>query len=615
MNLIKKIEIKHFRSINELVIEDVSDINVFSGLNDVGKSNVLKALNLFFKNQVDWQSNLNFERDINSWHAHMAPHGHNKKFISVRLEFNRPNGRYKSLRTQSFWIRREWDKDIPLQPLPPTWGKDWQSTPELTWNRGLTWFLKQCKFYYVPAVRDRNYLRHLLAEFSKSITEAPDPELKTESKRLSNMIASRSSNLRSRLKEVTGKDVSFELPQTMLALLEASGLNTEGDIPLQLRGDGIQSLAVVGILADLTSKLSKNFYFWGFEEPENSLEYIKAAQLADEIRDRYSANVQVFLTTHSPAFVAMKDKASIYRIDPENMVCTKDHEEEFRSVTSSIQQVSGNTLFDDVSQLSEDLGFLEVMRCIDDEFREHESMRKEFEELKRKRDSENNPILVVEGPNDCSTLCHAWGRLYAKDMPFDILDAGGTQKMTSLLCNSRTINRHIFALYDHDEGGATSIQKLNECGFIQSNHHEFFDFSYKHWIVARTLPAPPGRECNAKNLNLPLEFYFSNSVLLDVHEKSGKKLFSRTNYVKDCKPYHVDEDTLNDLILQGKVTRVHRKLDTSKGVKRSGKSYLVANLPCLPDEEFETFHSLFETIIDHLGHPEFTLTRKSKPMD
>ena len=63
MNLINKIEIKHFRSINELVIEDISDINVFSGLNDVGKSNVIKALNLFFNDEVDRESKFDFQRD------------------------------------------------------------------------------------------------------------------------------------------------------------------------------------------------------------------------------------------------------------------------------------------------------------------------------------------------------------------------------------------------------------------------------------------------------------------------------------------------------------------------------------------------------------------------
>ena len=53
MNLIKKIEIQYFRSIYWESITEVSGLNVLTGKNDAGKSNVLKALNLFFNNQTD----------------------------------------------------------------------------------------------------------------------------------------------------------------------------------------------------------------------------------------------------------------------------------------------------------------------------------------------------------------------------------------------------------------------------------------------------------------------------------------------------------------------------------------------------------------------------------
>lgn len=43
---ITEISIKNFRSIVNMNI-DVEQLNMFVGLNDVGKSNVLKALNLF----------------------------------------------------------------------------------------------------------------------------------------------------------------------------------------------------------------------------------------------------------------------------------------------------------------------------------------------------------------------------------------------------------------------------------------------------------------------------------------------------------------------------------------------------------------------------------------
>ena len=57
MRYIEKIEISKFRSFGETIKIDTFDFNVFSGGNDSGKSNILKALNLFFNNQTDHHIN------------------------------------------------------------------------------------------------------------------------------------------------------------------------------------------------------------------------------------------------------------------------------------------------------------------------------------------------------------------------------------------------------------------------------------------------------------------------------------------------------------------------------------------------------------------------------
>lgn len=60
---IRSITIKNFRSIRRGSIK-VGDFNVFVGMNDAGKSNVLKALNLFFNDQVDCNSPFDYHRDF-----------------------------------------------------------------------------------------------------------------------------------------------------------------------------------------------------------------------------------------------------------------------------------------------------------------------------------------------------------------------------------------------------------------------------------------------------------------------------------------------------------------------------------------------------------------------
>lgn len=59
---IKELRIKNFRSI---VKGDISlnNLSVFVGNNDVGKSNILKALNLFFNGETDYAKPLDFSQD------------------------------------------------------------------------------------------------------------------------------------------------------------------------------------------------------------------------------------------------------------------------------------------------------------------------------------------------------------------------------------------------------------------------------------------------------------------------------------------------------------------------------------------------------------------------
>jgi AAA15 family ATPase/GTPase len=67
MNIIEKIIISKFRSFGKKEEIICGDLNIFSGGNDVGKSNVLKALNLFFNEKTNLYDRYNFEHDYNKW--------------------------------------------------------------------------------------------------------------------------------------------------------------------------------------------------------------------------------------------------------------------------------------------------------------------------------------------------------------------------------------------------------------------------------------------------------------------------------------------------------------------------------------------------------------------
>ena len=92
MKIIDKIEIKHFRSflgtpqIYEAQILDLIDLNIFSGANDSGKSNILRALNLFFNNEISYGTPFEFDRDF-----FLGKKGAEQKVIEIGITFDLTN--------------------------------------------------------------------------------------------------------------------------------------------------------------------------------------------------------------------------------------------------------------------------------------------------------------------------------------------------------------------------------------------------------------------------------------------------------------------------------------------------------------------------------------------
>lgn len=92
--------------------------------------------------------------------------------------------------------------------------------------------------------------------------------------------------------------------------------NKNFNIDLIHRGDGIQVshipylLNILIMLKESNSKKGSPAYnfIWGFEEPENGLEIIRSSELANKFCE-FANNIQILLTTHSPAFYITKEES------------------------------------------------------------------------------------------------------------------------------------------------------------------------------------------------------------------------------------------------------------------------------------------------------------------
>src|SRR5262249_7157620 len=80
MRLLRRVRIKDFRSLPEVVLEDIGDIAPLVGPNGSGKSNVFRALNLFFNDAIEEGEALELSRDVRE-------PGRGKKFqITVEVD-------------------------------------------------------------------------------------------------------------------------------------------------------------------------------------------------------------------------------------------------------------------------------------------------------------------------------------------------------------------------------------------------------------------------------------------------------------------------------------------------------------------------------------------------
>lgn len=313
---IKQIRIKNFRSITHVDIQ-LNDISIFVGLNDVGKSNVLKALNLFFNDETDYGKPLNFSEDYSRYaqaKAKKAPE------ISVELIFHAPRN-YMGSKDIS-WIKK-WRRTGPQ--LSDIRFEDGSKFPK---RSKLVAWVQNIRFTYVPAIRDSKYFEILLAQLHDSLAETIEEELRTAGDDFIKKIRYNTQSMISGLDQRLKIKSEIRFPRNLQSLFRTLDFATgEGatEISLNNRGDGVKTRHIPVILKFIADQLNiirlrgspSVSMIWGYEEPENNLEMLAGFELAKEFLD-YSASIQLFLTTHSPAFYGLKsiseDKTDLFRV-------------------------------------------------------------------------------------------------------------------------------------------------------------------------------------------------------------------------------------------------------------------------------------------------------------
>lgn len=388
MKFINQIEIKYFRSIYNLRIQKISEsMTIFTGCNDVGKSNILRALNLFFNDETDVKTPLLFERDFSKIRRQEIKESRKaRQLISISVEIITPRN-YKIL-PSTFWVTRTFDRNNKVVEFSFDKAVSGDSKKLAVAKR----LFNSLEFIYIPAVKDKGTFSQVLMMLKSNLPDWENKGFDTFNTKLQNY----GKELKRDLEDKINLSPSLSLPTTSQELFSSLDFSIKDDkvvTSLSQRGDGIRCRFIPAIMNYIAGSNKGTRYIWGIEEPENSLEFIKAIELNDTLEDEYSKNAQIFVTSHSPAFVGfLRGQKVIYLLRRNRLGKVE------------IEGITANLFANEEKiKLSQELGYIILQQDLGKCLQEHIlSVKRQEEELKQLAEElrKNDCVVFVEGSTD-----------------------------------------------------------------------------------------------------------------------------------------------------------------------------------------------------------------------
>jgi AAA15 family ATPase/GTPase len=452
VNLIERVEINYFRSVYSVSLKKLSDLNVFIGANDAGKSNILRALNLFFNNESGYDEELQFLQDVTHLRQEEARDAKGRLTIWIKVHFNNVE-KWKTL-PRRFFIKKSWNR----------YSDEPEVSSDVNNKQSLTKFQNKIQFHYVPAVKERDIFSDYLQLLYETVSSREDIEFSGPAEALSTAVNKSIVDLTDNIKTALAVTSNIQIPNDLESIFERLEFFTQQDafrVPLSRRGDGLQVRHIPHILQYISTR-NRGLNVWAYEEPENSLEMSNAFALAMEFEKEFSVANQIFITSHSPAF---------YSLDSENTrhYLVKKSGIESAGRTSSVTSVED---LESAKIADVELGVAQlVAQRSQDAFEEIERLRSKNEQLT----AVSRPVVLTEGKTDAILLTAAWTKLFPdQPSPFEIAscdlggadgaqeNAGADELKKILESTTKNQNPVRIGVFDRDKKGSECFENLKK---------------------------------------------------------------------------------------------------------------------------------------------------------
>lgn len=460
-HLIRLIAIRNFRSIAAADI-DGEWITTFVGSNDAGKSNVLRALNLFFNGRTGFNEPFDFSGDYNQF----APARQKKTpQIEIRIRFELPRGYLREEFPDQIEWKKVWREDGEVRSLET---RSYVGGERFPARSKIPALLDRIRFTYVPAIKDQAFFDDLQGQLYDVLASVAAQPLEQSAQAFQNQLGVQLRALLEAIKQAFSADATMRLPANLREIFESLEINS-GGVPLSRRGDGIKIRhipMILGFIADKRDELLdrggvRYTHIWGFEEPENNVEMSAAFQMAKELVARVgdAEHFQLFITTHSPIF---------YRLDQQSD-CAEWVKTHFVEKVGHETQIVSKA----PNEVDATMGLMPLVAPFVAQAKQrYEQLQTELANIRK---FEAAPTVMVEGHSDKRVLQKAWKLFSGK--PADAInisdgegDYGGAHAVHSRALAWLLIMRHKAAkdrvrgaaVFDADPPGAAAKQALHD---------------------------------------------------------------------------------------------------------------------------------------------------------
>ena len=506
MLIITKIEIKRYRSINDLVIniDESHNIVTFCGQNNVGKTNILRAIALFFNKMT-----FSYKEDVPEF-KQMT--GGNSVYPSILIELK------DTVKNDFYSIKKDFNPRKIEEDSIKQYSISGKKNDEDIKSETCEDFLNEINIFFLPSINVSfpetiNYLiddRFLEIEFGNTKMKGKKKDVKDSlenaRKILQEILDDLTNSVDPIFKEFHNDwGIKFIVPKDINRFREI--LNEEIDFSLtdntrteiRSKGAGLQRLGHIllnlRIIEKLTSSNQKCILI--IDEPDIYLHSELQKKLNQKLKD-ICQKTQIFLTTHSPLFIDAYKMRNLFLL--ELSVTTK---------FSTRKKKEGNTLNTQLVDLNKgDITYL-------------------IKETLGIEDNDNFIIggknLLVEGEEDKHYITELANFF---ELPIcNIIVTGGVSNFIKYIefYNSIAENEDhkpkFILLYDNDDAGREQYEKLKEKKYNNLEIKRFFviDSQNTSFNTSKTKP------------NIEIEDLIYPEIILELTNKilSKKKGFQK----------------------------------------------------------------------------------------